>query len=204
MEEELKEILGEDAEKIEAVKKLVGEKFVPTGVLTERVNKEKENTKKIQELNTQLQKEYDEFKLSKMTEEEQAKELRKRADEDNQKTLKRLNEYVARTIFSQNNVAQEDYESLLDTIISTDEEKTKMIAESICSIINKNKNENMNQIKKQVLQNQPKPEGGNDNTNGITSKLEMYQQKLKEAKEKNDIVKIATYTRLVQEENMKK
>ena len=118
--------------------------------------------------------------------------------------LKRLNEYVARTIFSQNNVAQEDYESLLDTIISTDEEKTKMIAESICSIINKNKNENMNQIKKQVLQNQPKPEGGNDNTNGITSKLEMYQQKLKEAKEKNDIVKIATYTRLVQEENMKK
>ncbi len=204
MEEELKEILGEDAEKIEAVKKLVGEKFVPTGVLTERVNKEKENTKKIQELNTQLQKEYDEFKLSKMTEEEQAKELRKRADEDNQKTLKRLNEYIARTIFSQNNVAQEDYESLLDTIISTDEEKTKMMAESICSIINKNKNENMNQIKNQVLQNQPKPEGGNDNTNGITSKLEMYQQKLKEAKEKNDIVKIATYTRLVQEENMKK
>lgn len=203
MEEELKEILGEDAEKIEAVKKLVGEKFVPTGVLTERLNKEKENTKKVQELNTQLQKEYDEFKLSKMTEEEQAKELKKRADEDNQKTLRRLNEYVARTIFSQNNVAQEDYEGLLDMIISTDEEKTKTMTESICSIINKNKNENMNQIKKQVLQSQPKPEGGNDNTNGITSKLEMYQQKLQEAKEKNDIVKIATYTRLVQEENIK-
>ena len=204
MEEELKEILGEDAEKIEAVKKLVGEKFVPTGVLTERLNKEKQNTKKIQEANIQLQKEYDDFKLSKMTEEEQAKELKKRADEDNQKTLKRLNEYIARTIFSQNNVAKEDYESLLDTIVSTDEERTKKMAESICSIINKNKNDKMNQIKKQVLKDQPKPEGGNDNTNGITSKLEMYQQKLKEAKEKNDIVKIATYTRLVQEENMKK
>ena len=37
MDEELKELLGEDTEKIEAIKKMVGEKFVPTSVLTERV-----------------------------------------------------------------------------------------------------------------------------------------------------------------------
>lgn len=204
MEEELKEILGEDTEKIEAIKKIVGEKFVPTGVLTERLNKEKENSKKFQEANVQLQKEYDDFKLSKMTEEEQAKELKKRADEENQKTKKRLNEYIARTIFSQNNISKEDYEGLLETIISTDEERTKAVAESICTIINKTKNDNMNQIKKQVINNTPKPEGGNDNSNGITSKLEMYEKNLADAQKAHDLVKIATYTRLVQEEKMKK
>lgn len=203
MEEELKEILGEDTEKIEAIKKIVGEKFVPTGVLTERLNKEKENSKKFQEANVQLQKEYDDFKLSKMTEEEQAKELKKRADEENQKTKKRLNEYIARTIFSQNNISKEDYEGLLETIISTDEERTKAVAESICTIINKTKNDNMNQIKKQVINNTPKPEGGNDNSNGITSKLEMYEKNLADAQKAHDLVKIATYTRLVQEEKMK-
>lgn len=203
MEEELKEILGEDTEKIEAIKKIVGEKFVPTGVLTERLNKEKENSKKFQEANVQLQKEYDDFKLSKMTEEEQAKELKKRADEENQKTKKRLNEYIARTIFSQNNISKEDYEGLLETIISTDEERTKAVAESICTIINKTKKDNMNQIKKQVINNTPKPEGGNDNSNGITSKLEMYEKNLADAQKAHDLVKIATYTRLVQEEKMK-
>ena len=203
MEEELKEILGEDTEKIEAIKKIVGEKFVPTGVLTERLNKEKENSKKFQEANVQLQKEYDDFKLSKMTEEEQAKELKKRADEENQKTKKRLNEYIARTIFSQNNISKEDYESLLETIITTDEERTKAVAESICTIINKTKKDNMNQIKKQVINNTPKPEGGNDNSNGITSKLEMYEKNLADAQKAHDLVKIATYTRLVQEEKMK-
>lgn len=203
MEEELKEILGEDTEKIDAIKKMVGEKFVPTSVLTERLNKEKENSKKIQDANTQLQKEYDDFKLSKMTEEEQTKELQKRANEENQKILKELNEYVARTIFSQNNIAKDDYEQLLGTIVSTDKEKTKAIAEGICGIITKQKNDNMQQVKNEVLKNQPKPQGGNDNSNGVTTKLEMYEKNLEEAMKNNDIVKIATYTRLVQEEKIK-
>ena len=203
MDEELKEILGEDSEKIEAIKKMVGEKFVPTSVLTERLNKAKDDTKKVQEANAQLQKEYDDFKLSKMTEEEKAKELQTRANEENQKILKELNEYVARTIFSQNNIAKEDYEDLLGTIVSTDKEKTRTMAEGICAIITKQKNDNLQQVRNQVINNQPKPEGGNDKTNGKTSALESYEEKIKEAQKNHDLVKIATYTRLVQEEKMK-
>lgn len=203
MDEELKELLGEDTEKIEAIKKMVGEKFVPTSVLTERLNKEKENTKKFQDANVELQKEYDEFKMSKMTEEEKAKALQVKADEENKKIMKELNEYVARTIFSQNNIAKEDYEDLLGTIVSTDKERTQAVAESICSIINKSKDENMQKLKSSVIKNQPKPEGGNDNTNGKTSTLEMYEEALEKANKEHDIVKIATYTRLVQEEKMK-
>lgn len=204
MEEELKEILGEDTEKIEAIKKMVGEKFVPTSVLTERLNREKENSKKIQDANTQLQKEYDDFRLSKMTEEEKTKELQTRSDEEKQKILTELNEYVARTIFSQNNIDKDDYEELLGTIVSTDKEKTRTMAEGICAIITKQKNNNMQKVKEEVLKNQPKPSAGNDNSNGVTSKLEMYESNLEEAKKANDIVRIATYTRLVQEEKMKK
>lgn len=203
MDEELKELLGEDTEKIEAIKKMVGEKFVPTSVLTERLNKEKENTKKFQDANVELQKEYDDFKMSKMTEEEKAKALQVKADEENKKIMKELNEYVARTIFSQNNIAKEDYENLLGTIVSTDKERTQAVAESICSIINKSKDENMQKLKSSVIKNQPKPEGGNDNTNGKTSTLEMYEEALEKANKEHDIVKIATYTRLVQEEKMK-
>lgn len=203
MDEELKELLGEDTEKIEAIKKMVGEKFVPTSVLTERVNKAKEETKKFQDANAELQKEYDDFKLSKMTEEEKTKALQARADEENKKIMKELNEYVARTIFSQNNIAKEDYEDLLGTIVSTDKERTQAVAESICSIINKSKDDNMQKLKSSVIKNQPKPEGGNDNTNGKTSTLEMYEEALEKANKEHDIVKIATYTRLVQEEKMK-
>ena len=203
MDEELKELLGEETEKIEAIKKMVGEKFVPTSVLTERLNKEKENTKKFQDANVELQKEYDDFKMSKMTEEEKAKALQVKADEENKKIMKELNEYVARTIFSQNNIAKEDYEDLLGTIVSTDKERTQAVAESICSIINKSKDENMQKLKSSVIKNQPKPEGGNDNTNGKTSTLEMYEEALEKANKEHDIVKIATYTRLVQEEKMK-
>ena len=203
MDEELKELLGEDTEKIEAIKKMVGEKFVPTSVLTERLNKEKENTKKFQDANVELQKEYDDFKMSKMTEEEKAKALQVKADEENKKIIKERNEYVARTIFSQNNIAKEDYEDLLGTIVSTDKERTQAVAESICSIINKSKDENMQKLKSSVIKNQPKPEGGNDSTNGKTSTLEMYEEALEKANKEHDIVKIATYTRLVQEEKMK-
>lgn len=203
MDEELKELLGEDTDKIEAIKKMVGEKFVPTSVLTERLNKEKENTKKFQNANAELQKAYDDFKMSKMTEEEKAKALQVKANEENQKILKELNEYVARTVFSQNNIAKEDYEGLLGNIVTTDKERTQAVAESICSIINKSKDENMQKLKSSVIKNQPKPEGGNDNTNGKTSTLEMYEEALEKANKEHDIVKIATYTRLVQEEKMK-
>ena len=99
MDEELKELLGEDTEKIEAIKKMVGEKFVPTSVLTERLNKEKENTKKFQDANVELQKEYDDFKMSKMTEEEKAKALQVKADEENKKNNERT-----KRICSQNNI----------------------------------------------------------------------------------------------------
>lgn len=203
MDEELKELLGEDTDKIEAIKKMVGEKFVPTSVLTERLNKEKENTKKFQNANAELQKAYDDFKMSKMTEEEKAKALQVKANEENQKILKELNEYVARTVFSQNNIAKEDYEGLLGNIVTTDKERTQAVAESICSIINKTKNDNMQKIKDSVINNQPKPEGGNVNTNGKTSSLETYEEALAEAQKKHDLVQIATYTRLIQEEKMK-
>lgn len=204
MDEELKQILGEDSEKIEAIKKMVGEKFVPTNVMTERINKERDNAQKIQQASDALKKEYDEFKLSKMTEDEKAKELQTRANEENQKILKELNEYVARTIFSQNNIDEDDYENLLSTIVSTDKEKTRSMAEGICAIITKQKKDNLQQVKETVIKNQPKPEGGNDNTNGKTSKLEMYEAKLEKARKEHDSVSIATYMRLVQEEKNKK
>ena len=113
-----------------------------------------------------------------------------------------LNEMTAKNIFSEAGFKKEEYGDILSSIVQEDSEKTKTLAETICSTMLNQRKEIEKQITDKIIKGTQKPPAGNDN-GGETSDLEKYQKLLSEAQKSNDMIKIAHYTRLVQQEQQK-
>ena len=59
------------------------------------------------------------------------------------------------------------------------------------------------QIKKQIIKGQGKPEGGDNPDDGITE-IDKYKKAYAEAEKSGDRIKMATYTRLISQAQLKK
>lgn len=59
------------------------------------------------------------------------------------------------------------------------------------------------QITDKIVKGTQKPPAGNDNEGGEKSDLEKYKKTLAEAQKNNDMLKVAYYTRLIQQEQQK-
>ena len=208
MDEELGSIL-ENAEltneaKQEAIKALVGKSFVSN----EQYNKAKAKQTEQNEAYKALKAEYDTFKESKMTDEEKQAEMAELRDKEYKKLKKQLNEMTVKNIFAnaginEQSLGKEDYDSLLDSIVKEDGEETKNLANAVCSIISKQKADIEKALKDKIIKGQTPPPAGNDNDKGSGDEIENYKKLYQEAVEKNDFQKMAYYTRLVQQAQMK-
>lgn len=200
MDEELVQILAnaelDDNGKAEAIKGLVGKSFVPTSKFKE------EKTKQTQAYNT-LKSEFDFFKETKMTDEEKQAEQAKAQSEEYKKVKMQLNEMTAKNIFSEAGFKKEDYDGILNSIVQEDSEKTRNLAETICSTMLNQRKELEKQITDKIVNGTKTPPAGNDNDNGAQSDLDKYKKSLSEAQNKNDVLNIAYYTRLIQQEQQK-
>lgn len=200
MEEELKTIL-ENSEldgtgKTEAIKKIVGSKYVPTDKYSElKNNKETEYNN--------LKAEYEQFKMSKMTEEEKRAELEKQRENEYKTTKITLNKMIAESTFSKAGFSEDDYKDILDKIVSQDSTMTKSLADSICGTMLKQKELIKQKLEENILKGTTPPPAGNADGQELEDKLTTYQKALEKAQEKGDMVKVATYTRLIQEEKNK-
>lgn len=199
MDEELVGILAnaelDDSAKADAIKNLVGKNFIPTSKFND------EKTKQKNAYNA-LKSEYETFKETKMTDEERQAEQVKAQSEENRRIKMQLNEMTAKNIFSEAGFKKEEYGDILSSIVQEDSEKTKTLAETICSTMLNQRKEIEKQITDKIIKGTQKPPAGNDN-GGETSDLEKYQKLLSEAQKSNDMIKIAHYTRLVQQEQQK-
>lgn len=206
MEEELVKILGnaelDDAKKAEAIQKTVNALYVPATTVAEERKANKEAIANKEKAFADLTAEYDEFKKSKMTEEEKKQEEAKTKEKAYNEALKKLSKATAKSVFASAGLKEEDYSDFIEDIIGLDEEKTKTLAEKICQTITKQKSDVETKMKENIVNGTTPPPAGNAQF-GATSKKEQYQQLLAEATKKGDINNIVYYQRLVEEE-MKK
>lgn len=209
MDEELGSILGNaeltNEAKQEAIKALVGKSFVSNDQYAKAKAKQMEQN----EAYKALKEEFDTFKESKMTDEEKQAEIAELRDKEYKKLKRQLNEMTAKNIFAnaginEQSLGKEDYDSLLNSIIKEDSEETKNLANTVCNILSKQKVDIEKTVKDKILKDQTPPPAGNDNDKGSGDNLENLRKLYGEAVGRNDMPKMAYYTRLIQEELMKK
>lgn len=197
MDEELNKILSDesldnDARK-EAIKAYVGTGFVP-------MSKHSEQSQKFSALKT----EFEEYKKTKMTDEEKREEEVRIAKEKEQTTNRMLSQMFAENVFSKAGFKEEDYKDIIPNILQSDFEATKKVAESIRDSMLAQKKAIEESVMKKIADGQKKPDGGNgDQTGNTETNLVKYQKGLEEAQKANDYTKVAYYTRLIQEEKFK-
>ena len=206
MEEELVKILSntelDDTKKAEEIQKAVNALYVPATTVAEERKANKEALANKDKAFANLTAEYDEYKQSKMTEEEKKQEEIRKKDEAYNNALRRLSKSTAINIFASAGIQEEDYQEFIDDIVEIDEEKTKSLAEKICDTIVRQKKEVAEKIKKDIVNGTTPPPTGNAGYSQKT-KTEEYQQLLDNAKKNNDMTNIVYYQRLIEEENKK-
>lgn len=190
MEEELNQILSNeelDTEaRAEAIKKLIGNNYVPTSVQ----KKTKDDWKNKY---SALEEEYNKFKEEKMTAEEKQEELRKVEIEKAKKQSKMLSQLFAENVFSKAGFKEDDYKEIIPSILKDDPEETKALAGVICNSMLNQKKAIENQVKEQIIKGQKKPEGGDNPDEGVTQ-LDKLKTAYAEAEKNGDMVAMAGLT----------
>lgn len=206
MEEELVKILSntelDDTKKAEEIQKTVNALYVPATTVAEERKANKEALANKDKAFANLTAEYDTYKQSKMTEEEKKQEEIRKKDEQYNNALMRLSKSTAMNVFASAGLQEDDYKEFLEDIVSIDEEKTKSLAEKICTTITKQRSDVANKMKEDIINGTTPPPAGNAGYSQKTKKEE-YQSLLNEAIKKNDMNNIVYYQRLIAEEEQK-
>lgn len=201
--EELANVLSnnelDDNAKIEAIQKMVSAKYVSADILANERKKFKETLEGQQTNYNNLQTEFNNYKQTKMTDEEKAQAIAQQKQDDYEKALRKVSKYSAQSVFAEAGLKEEDYSEFLEDIVGLDEEKTKSLAQKICQTITKQKANKEEEIKNQILNGTTPPPAGNNNGNSAETNVEKYQKLLNEALKNNDMSNIVYYERLVQE-----
>lgn len=165
---------------------------MPTSKYSDKVKEVETITTEKNNLST----EYEQFKQSKMSEDEKKAEQAKKEAEANEKMALEFSKMKAENIFAKAGFQEEDYSSILDTIVTADLEKTKTLAETFCNTLLKQKEAIEKEVKDTIVKGTKNPPAGNAGENKASSN---YQKLLDEATKKNDFVNMAYYSRLLQE-----
>lgn len=196
MDEELNRLLEngdlDNAGKIDAIKSMLGKNFVPVSKYTEKTNEFQK-----------MQSEYEEFKKSKMTDEERTAEELRQSKERELATIKVLSEMSAENVFATAGFKKDDYKDLIPNIIQNDVEKTKQVAQNICDSMLRQKKEIEKEIQAQIAKGQTKPTQGGEGDQKAESNVDDLKKKLNEAMTRRDSAQIAYYMRLIQETERK-
>lgn len=138
-----------------------------------------------------------------MSEEEKNAEALKLERENSEKQSRMLSELFAENVFTKAGFKEADYKDIIPSIIQPNAEATKTLAEAICKSMLQQKKAIEKELQDKIIKQQTKPAGGEPKDDSTTD-IEKLEKSLKEAIEKNDFVKQAYYTRLLQEEKNKK
>lgn len=177
---------------------MVGKAFIPT----KKFNDEKAKTAAQVQAYNELKDEFEQFKQSKMTDDEKKKAAEQAKEEQYKQANLTISKMYAENTFAKAGIDEADYKDILDQIVTEDAEKTKGLAQTIVNAISKNKIEIEKKVKDSIVNNTTTPPAGNGDNFG-TSKLDQYKNSYNEAVKKNDFMKMAYYTRLIQEEQRK-
>lgn len=154
--EEIKKILGnaeiDEEAKQTAISKLVGENFVPSKKYSEDnatlKNKVKELENQVKTKDTEISG----LKASNLTDAEKL-----------EKIMKEMNKAKAEKILSQAGLGDAEISDMIDDIVSENTEVTENLANKIANTFTKQKEAIEKKVKEDLINNTPKPNGGNAN-----------------------------------------
>lgn len=188
----LKELLGDaykegmSFEEIEAA--LADKELVDPSTLPKSVSKEVFD-KTASEL-SKVKKELQALKEASMTDAEKLQAELDKAKEAQAIYNKELSKLRAKEIFVTAGLTETDYASILDIVVSEDEETTKTRAKSMVDLITAQKEAAEKAIKAELLKDTPKPPaGGGGNTGGA------FEKEIEAARANGDMVTVAALIR---------
>ena len=197
------ESLTTTEERVEAISKALATLVIPKDKFNDVNNKLKTTETNL----TSLQNEYDQFKLSKMTDDEKNEAERKKLELDKKANAIKSSELAVKGLLLDNGIKVNDddieLKETLQNIISEDCEKSVKLATSFISLLNKTKDQTVKETTTQLLNSTPKPIGGTNSSSSV-SKMDELKQELKTAIENKDTVKqTLLMTQIFQEEHKK-
>ena len=204
--EELAQVLSnvelDDNAKIDAIQKMVSAKYVSADILATERKKFKE-TLAGQETNFKnLQTEFNDYKQSKMTDDEKREALAKQREQEFEQAMKKASRYSAKSVFAEAGLKEEEYSEILEDIVGIDEERTRSLAEKMCKMITSQKQGTEQDIKNKILNGTTPPPAGNSQYK-VETEVDKYQKLLADAQSKNDMNGIVYYSRLIAEAQAK-
>ncbi len=159
---ELKDLLGDkyrDDLTIEEINALLADKnFVDPSTLPKSVEKSVFD-KTASEL-AKVKKELKALKEQTMSDEEKIQEELKKAQEAQTTYARELSKLRAKEIFVEAGLTEKEYSSILDTVVSDDEEVTKTRARTMIELIANQKKLAEEKLKKELLKGTPSPRNG--------------------------------------------
>ena len=150
--DEFKELLG-DIELVENDGKLI-----PYSRFKEVNEKKNELQDQVADLNIKIGDLEDKY----LSQEELERNKREKIEQDNYNLKLRFNKAQLETMFVSAGLKEEDYSSILETVVTDDFEKSKIVVEGMINVINKQKDNIIEQAKLNDLEGTFKPQGGKD------------------------------------------
>ena len=201
--EELVKILGNeelksDEERVNAINKLLAESTIPKDKFNETSSKLKEAEERL----TSMSNEFEEFKKSKMTDEEKKNAEKESMQNQLLKYQYDLNRLEVEKIFESNGLSKEDYKDIEANIIGKDREASIASANAFVNILKANSDKVAQKTKEDLLKDTPAPVGGTGGTKTV-SNLEELKNAYSVALKNKDVIEQTRLLRQMQEEQNK-
>jgi uncharacterized protein YqgQ len=201
--EELVKILGNeelksDEERVNAINKLLAESTIPKDKYNDTSAKLREAEEKL----TSMTNEFEEFKKSKMTDEEKKNAEKESMQNQLLKYQLDLNRLEVEKIFESNGLTQEDYKDIEANIIGKDRETSIASANAFVSILKANSDKVAQRTKEELLKSTPTPVGGNGAGQSV-SNLDELTKAYSNAVANKDTFAQAKLLREIQQEQAK-
>lgn len=164
MDEELSNVLGNEEldsnAKAEAIKKLIGDNYVPFKKYTDDVSTVKKENKDLKDTIKNQNTEIEGYKNSQLTDDQKKqKELDDIANTKRDLAIER-SQIQAEKILSKVVTDDKELESLVKGISSENIEATKVLAQNLVDTITKQKEATEAKIREELINDTPKPKGG--------------------------------------------
>ena len=164
MEEELGNVLNNEEldtnARLEAIKKLIGDNYVPTKKYSDDVANVKKENKTLKNSIKEKETEIEKYKNLQLTDEEKKqKELNDIANTKKELNIER-SQLQAEKILSKVIDNQKELKSLVEGISSEDIETTRALAQNLVETITKQKEATEAKVREELINNTPKPNGG--------------------------------------------
>lgn len=164
MDEELNNVLGNEEldsnAKAEAIKKLIGDNYVPTKKYSDDVANVKKENKTLKDTIKTKDTEIEGYKNSQLTDDQK----KQKGLDDIAKTKRDLaierSQIQAEKILSKVVTDDKELESLVKGISNEDIEATKVLAQNLVDTITKQKEATEAKIREELINDTPKPTGG--------------------------------------------